>query len=366
MDGTVEERARAALRRHAPELAGTAFRGIGSGCDNTAFLAGDLVVRVAVGHQVEREAHLLEVIAGRVSLPVPTVRFADGEFGVLAYPRLPGLPLLGRDTVSGPAQPHIHQPHPDVTPPHDQGAAGGPTQPYGRQAHPDVTPPHDQGATDGPTQPHPDLTPPYDHRAADGPAPSHGPQAHVGLAAPLGRFLRELHGIGVTEVAGLVPHEAADPGDWLDGLAGPTEMLRLLHQTVPRPGTRLVLAHADLGAEHILEDGGVVTGVIDWTDAGVTDPALDFARLLRDFGAGFVDLVLTAYGGPPADGGFGERVLFFARCAALEDLAYGREYGSAAYSEAAERSIARLFGRVTPGADESVGGIAGSSLRSPP
>ncbi|GAA4263078.1 phosphotransferase [Dactylosporangium darangshiense] len=255
-------RARQALRAHVPELADAALGELGRGLDNTAFLAGDMVLRVAEHDVVPREAALLAMVAPRVSLPVPAVRFADADAGVLAYPLLPGRPMLGR------------------------------------------------------------------------PVPA-------GLARPLGRFLRELHAIDLAAVEGLAPVEDAHPAEWLEDLDGPAELLRVLRESVPEPGSRRVLAHADLGAEHILEDGGAVTGVIDWTDAAVADPALDFARLYRDFGPEFLGEVLAVYGDVPD--GFGERVTFFARCAALEDLAYGREPGRIEYARAAERSLAWLF-----------------------
>jgi hypothetical protein len=51
--------------------------------------------------------------------------------------------------------------------------------------------------------------------------------------------------------------------------------------------------------------------------------------------------VLAAYG--PVPPGTGERVLFFARCAALEDLAFGEGTGRHEYGRAARRSLARLF-----------------------
>ncbi|MEV4134792.1 phosphotransferase [Dactylosporangium sp. NPDC049742] len=239
----MRERALRALRAHVPELADVAVTELGRGLDNTAFLAGGLVLRVAEAATVRREAALLDALAGRVSLPVPAVRFADAETGVLAYPLLPGRPLLGRS-------------------------------------------------------------------------------APAALAGPMGWFLRELHAIEPADVLGLVPVEDADPAEWLEDLDGPPELLDRLHTGVPAPAPRRVLAHADLGAEHILERDGTVTGVIDWTDAAVTDPALDFARLYRDFGADFLAAVLDAYGGP-TDPAFGERVVFFARCAALEDIAYG-------------------------------------------
>ncbi|MBO3750662.1 phosphotransferase [Streptosporangiaceae bacterium NEAU-GS5] len=261
---SARSRALRSLRAHAPELADAAVGELGQGLDNAAFLAGGLVLRVADGDTVLREAGLLEVVAAHVSLSVPAVRFADPDAGVLAYPLLPGRPLLGR----------------------------------------------------------------------------HAP---AGIARPLGRFLRELHAIDTAAVDGVVPVEEAHPSEWLEDLDGPPGLVALLRETVPDPVRRRTLAHADLGAEHILEDDGAITGVIDWTDAAITDPALDFARLYRDFGPGFLSDVLDAYGGPPESGSFGERVTFFARCAALEDLAFGRESGRGDYTSAAERSLTWLF-----------------------
>jgi aminoglycoside phosphotransferase (APT) family kinase protein len=247
-------RATAAVRRHAPGLAGD-LRALGSGVDHAAFLAGDLVVRV--GADASREARLLQVVGPRVPLPVPAPVFVDEDAGVLAYRLLPGRPLLGRPAVAG------------------------------------------------------------------------APQT-------LGRFLRALHDVDLETVAGLVPTEDADPSEWLAELTGPAELLQVLRETAPERGGHRVLAHADLGAEHLLARDGALTGVIDWTDAAVTDPAVDFARLLRDFGPAFLHELREAYGpdAPPVD-----RIRFFARCAALEDLAYGRE----AYQVAARRSLSWLF-----------------------
>ena len=103
-----------------------------------------------------------------------------------------------------------------------------------------------------------------------------------------------------------------------------------------------MLAHADLGAEHILEHRGRLTGVIDWSDAAVTDPALDFARLYRDFGPAFLNAALAAYRGRSPELLL-PRIEFFARCAALEDIAYGRASGRPEYSRSAERSVSWLF-----------------------
>ena len=170
-----------------------------------------------------------------------------------------------------------------------------------------------------------------------------------GAAADLGRFLGELHRIDPETVGDRAPVDPADPAEWLDDLTGPASLLRVVRATVPRPADALVLAHADLGAEHILESDGRLTGIIDWTDAAVTDAALDFARLYRDFGRAFLDEVLVAHGLDSPE--LRERITFFARCAALEDLAFGQDSGREDHRRAAERSLSWLF----PGA----GGPAG-------
>lgn len=173
-----------------------------------------------------------------------------------------------------------------------------------------------------------------------------GRAAPEGAAARLGRVLRELHGIPRAEIGDCAPVDPAEPDEWLDDLRGPAPLLRILHATRLRAARELVLAHADLGAEHVLESDGQVTGIIDWADAAVTDPALDFARLYRDFGRAFLDAVLLAYGSDIPE--FRQRITFFARCAALEDLTCGRGSGREEYGRAAERSFSWLF----PGAEE--------------
>jgi aminoglycoside phosphotransferase (APT) family kinase protein len=80
-----------------------------------------------------------------------------------------------------------------------------------------------------------------------------------------------------------------------------------------------------------------VTGVIDWSDAALTDPAVDFARLYRDFGPAFLEETRHAYGGLD---GSRSRIEFFARCAALEDLAYSRKSGRKEYADAAQSRVA--------------------------
>jgi aminoglycoside phosphotransferase (APT) family kinase protein len=56
---------------------------------------------------------------------------------------------------------------------------------------------------------------------------------------------------------------------------------RLFAEVETLVGFEPALVHADLGAEHLLVRDGRLAGVIDWGDARVGDPALDYAWLLN-------------------------------------------------------------------------------------
>ena len=167
-----------------------------------------------------------------------------------------------------------------------------------------------------------------------------GRRAPAAAGRRLGRFLRELHAVEPATVTDLIPTEDADPSEWLVDLSGPSDLVDIVHASRPQRARQRVVAHADLGAEHILERGGTLTGIIDWSDAAITDPALDFARVYRDFGPGVLEDAIEAYGGLPAAMA---RIEFFARCAALEDLAFGIETGRPEYATNAQRSFGWLF-----------------------
>ena len=62
------------------------------------------------------------------------------------------------------------------------------------------------------------------------------------------------------------------------------------------PPTRTCLTHSDLGPDHIRVIGHTVTGVIDWADACINDPAIDLAWVLNGTSAGFAHSVVKAYG----------------------------------------------------------------------
>lgn len=86
-----------------------------------------------------------------------------------------------------------------------------------------------------------------------------------------------------------------------------------------------VLVHRDLAPEHVLvDDTGRVVGLIDFEDAAIGDPAIDFAGLLPLLGAERIDELLVAYGRPVAR----DRVSAYWRLAPVHDLLHGIDTGS--------------------------------------
>lgn len=274
---------RRALAAHG-HSAGTVRR-LGAGLDHAAYeVDGRLVVRLATGpgggDEVVREARLLDAVADAVPLPVPRPVLVDARRGLLAYPLLPGRPALDLDNALHHAEELGSQLGPFLAALHALPADGLPLEPDDTPAAEWLT---DAARLYDDVRPH---IPPV-HRSA------------------VERFL------------------AADPP--------------------PADGTR-VPAHNDLGIEHVLVDRGtwVVTGVIDWSDAALTDPARDLGLVLRDLGPGGLRAVLAAYL-PGPHRRLTERAWFYARCAALEDLSYGVETGAGGYAAKTLDALPWLF-----------------------
>lgn len=91
------------------------------------------------------------------------------------------------------------------------------------------------------------------------------------------------------------------------------------------------LIHADLGPEHVLTAADEVTGVLDWSDARIGDPALDLAWGLHGTPAHFAGAVLAAYG--PDDPSLPDRALFFHRLGPWYELHYGLYFDRPAFVE---------------------------------
>ncbi|WIM93291.1 aminoglycoside phosphotransferase family protein [Actinoplanes oblitus] len=248
---------------------------LGDGLDNYAFeINGHLIVRVRRSHDPEgtaREAGILAAVAAVATVAVPSPAFVLPERSCLAYYKLPGVPLL--------------------------------ELPQGfRMAHAEP------------------------------------------IVAVLGELLAALHAV---RPAGALPDE--EPlGEWLREAAAlypavaahVPEVYRerievFLRAEPPIDDHQLVFSHNDLGIEHVLaDDSGKVTGVIDWADAALVDPACDHGRLYRDLGPA----ALCA-----TDRRLTERAVFYARCGVLEDLAYGVETEKFRYVEKSLTALEWLF-----------------------
>lgn len=80
--------------------------------------------------------------------------------------------------------------------------------------------------------------------------------------------------------------------------------------------------HNDFALRHILIDRGTgrLSGIIDWSDVALGDPALDFVSLVLWRGWDFTDSVIRLYQ-PALDDGFRDRLRFLARILAVSWLA---------------------------------------------
>ena len=107
---------------------------------------------------------------------------------------------------------------------------------------------------------------------------------------------------------------------------------------------RPALIHGDLGPEHLLcAPDGRLAGVIDWTDARIGDPALDFAWLLNGLGERFAAELLAAYGGAP-DATFRERAGFFHLLGPWHEVTYGLDRGLPEYVESGVAGVRERLG----------------------
>lgn len=129
-------------------------------------------------------------------------------------------------------------------------------------------------------------------------------RSHV--ASQLGKFLYRLHSTPLTELERELPKTLAPVTRerWLDIRQRATEKIyplllnhqkqwaeRLFDSALANPAVfnyRPTLIHGDLAPYHILFDGNMLTGVIDFGVAGIGDPALDIGSLIGTYGERFV------------------------------------------------------------------------------
>lgn len=282
-----------------PELHPVGLRYLGEGCDSVAYLVnGDWVFRFPKREDVERqllgELRILPELVRSSPLPLPSYHFhgkpsANFPHHFAGYSLLPGIPALRLD----------------------------PTRlPFGRWA----------------------------------------PQ--------LGRFLSWLHRFPAhrMEPLGVVQHDPEElidevQSDALDDLAAVARVApdRPIHQwrqylsrrppRSTRSGTPRVLIHGDLAAEHVLCDPErpEITGIIDWSEIGLGDPAVDFAGLYHWGAQPLVEQVLASYDGP-IDQELRTRANFLAACRGAADVAFGLEMERREYVAAGLHALDQCIG----------------------
>jgi aminoglycoside phosphotransferase (APT) family kinase protein len=252
------------LHAQFPELAPVRVEWFGSGCCNEVYrVSGDWLFRfpkrAGIARTVEREAQLLSLVADAASVTVPRIEWLgrpgpDFPYPFVGYRLIPG--MVG-DLL------------PDVLAPDDERRIAGQ---IGRAVA-------------------------AIHRVPIEQAHSLGAVEHPWNAAD--RVAQAIE-YAPTLAAVVPPDLLGDYRALLDGAVDP-----------PPPSPSCRLAHGDLYSGHLLFDPATLelTGIIDFAEIGLHDPAIDFVQLFQWRGEAFVRLVLDAYG-PDGDPWLLDRVRF--------------------------------------------------------
>lgn len=273
--------ARALLAGQFPDLALASVHPFGIGFDNTVYLVDDTWVfrfprREVAVPLMERELAVLPGLAPRLPLPVPVPELigqpADGYpwpfWGARLVPGVEladaGLPGDGRDVMAAQVGTFLRALH-------DPAVA------------------HDLGGT---------L--PVDPMRRGTPS-TRGPMARAALDRLAAR--------GTWDADSDLDRQA----DRVIAAADP----------LPPPTGEPVLVHGDLHLRHLLVGpDGLATGVIDWGDCCLADPALDLSLAYGAFSGSARDALLSAYGWPlDEERELRARLLALMLCAVLADYA---------------------------------------------
>ena len=179
------------------------------------------------------------------------------------------------------------------------------------------------------------------------------------FGAVIGQFLSRLHHAPASDFEAFASSDRRPPGEWLvearlnyDQVIDSVPATRrapigaFFAQSPPGNPQSTAFCHNDLGIEHVLVDPATlaVTGIIDWADAAITDPACDLALIYRDLGPAALAGVLDHYAGPgePVEH-IHERAAFYARCSVFGDIAYGLLPGHDLYLAQSRAALDWLF-----------------------
>jgi aminoglycoside phosphotransferase (APT) family kinase protein len=267
-----------------PELAGQPVAAFDSGWDNVVLAVGDewvfrFIHRAVALDGAARELAVLTHLADRFDLPVPLPQYVGRPTSEVPWPFWGTRRLPGRELAIA-QLPDEHRTH------------------LARQVGSLLRELHE-----------PDLTAQtvaaVAERGLDLPV---DPMHRADPAAFVGRTLEQLDRM-VTE------------GTWQPD----TEVTHLLERAaaLPTPGDEPVLVHGDLHARHLLVDPatGNGTGVIDWGDTALGDPAVDLGIAFGAFAGPARAAFVESYGPIPEDRELRARALAVRLNALLLDYA---------------------------------------------
>jgi aminoglycoside phosphotransferase (APT) family kinase protein len=167
------------------------------------------------------------------------------------------------------------------------------------------------------------------------------------VVRPLGELLAALHAFDV-ERAQQLGAETHDPQTDVDRFR--SQVLPLLDPDERAAAEALLdehaaatyeprLTHADLGPEHVLVERGRISGVIDWTDMRVGDPAIDLAWALDASPE-----IASAY---PVDASVARRALLYHALGPWHEVHYGLFLGDTRWIESGLAGVRERLRKVT-------------------
>src|SRR5258708_36717815 len=283
----MHENYKSTIKQFVPELSIRSFTYLGEGEDNLAFeVNDDLIFRFTKqDHEaLEREVAILRFVRALSPLPVPVPVYDQIGQGFIGYQKLPGVPLIKvMDQVDVRQWPRF--------------------------------------------------------------------------ATQLADFLSVMNGAEVSPIKNSLEGDAESLDTWRTESQEFFAQVRhvipqsyhesiqaFLSTSAPEGSFTPVFAHNDLGIEHMLVDPAArqITGIIDWGDAALADPAYDFGKVFRDLGVEVFQAVLHAYK-MKSDPSLAKRAAFYARCGVLEDVVYGLERQSDRYIKKCLAALPWLF-----------------------
>jgi aminoglycoside phosphotransferase (APT) family kinase protein len=157
----------------------------------------------------------------------------------------------------------------------------------------------------------------------------------LGLAMPAKLDLDLLAARAAAEVVPLLPWDAVTA-------------LRAAFAVLSEPIPVHAVVHADLALSNILVSERRVSGILDWTDSHVGDPAMDLTWFVQSLGVPAARAALAAYVSPEGVDAetLWRRAAAHATVQPVHAVLYGLDHGNDAY---VRKQLARIVGGLPPG-----------------